>query len=55
MNRSRPAFFYLLLIVLCFGDVEKEIQMQLILAEPGDTIRLEAGLFPILGTLSMEG
>ena len=55
MNRSRPAFFYLLLIVLCFGDVEKEIQMQLILAEPGDTIRLEAGVFPILGTLSMEG
>ena len=47
--------FYLLLIVLCFGDVEKEIQMQLILAEPGDTIRLEAGVFPILGTLSMEG
>ena len=29
--------------------------MKLILAEPGDTIKLESGLFPILGTLSMEG
>ena len=27
----------------------------LILAEPGDTIKLDAGFFPILGTLSMEG
>ena len=25
------------------------------MAEPGDTIKLDAGFFPILGTLSMEG
>ena len=31
------------------------MQLKLILAEPGDTIKLDAGFFPILGTLSMEG
>ena len=39
----------------CIAEFEKDLQLQLILAEPGDTITLESGLFPILGTLSMEG
>ena len=37
------------------AEFERDLQLKLILAEPGDTIRLESGLFPILGTLSMEG
>ena len=40
---------------LCLAEFEKDLQLQLILAEPGDTIKLSSGLFPILGTLSMEG
>ena len=43
------------LIVFAFGEFEKDLQLKLILAEPGDTIKLDAGFFPILGTLSMEG
>jgi len=38
-----------------FANFEKELQTQLILAEPGDTITLDEGRFEILGTLSMEG
>ena len=40
---------------ICMAEFERDLQLKLILAEPGDTIRLESGLFPILGTLSMEG
>ncbi len=40
---------------ICMAEFEKDLQLKLILAEPGDTIRLDSGLFPILGTLSMEG
>ncbi|GHB53056.1 parallel beta-helix domain-containing protein [Persicitalea jodogahamensis] len=36
-------------------DFQKKLQRQLILAEDGDTIRLDAGTFPISGTLSLEG
>ena len=43
------------LIVFAFAEFEKDLQLKLILAEPGDTIKLDAGFFPILGTLSMEG
>ena len=46
--------FYFL-IDLSFAEFEKDLQLKLILAEPGDTIKLDAGFFPILGTLSMEG
>ena len=42
-------------IDLSFAEFEKDLQLKLILAEPGDTIKLDAGFFPILGTLSMEG
>ena len=46
--------FYFL-IIFAFAEFEKDLQLKLILAEPGDTIKLDAGFFPILGTLSMEG
>lgn len=36
-------------------DFQKKLQRQLILAEDGDTIRLEAGTFHLTGTLSLEG
>ncbi len=36
-------------------DFQKRLQRQLILAEEGDTIRLEAGTFQLMGTLSLEG
>ena len=42
-------------IAFAFAEFEKDLQLKLILAEPGDTIKLDAGFFPILGTLSMEG
>ena len=47
----------ILKFIFSFGmaEFEKDLQLQLILAEPGDTITLGSGLFPILGTLSMEG
>lgn len=37
------------------ANSEKEIQTELILAEPGDTIIIKAGIHSIRGTLSMEG
>ena len=55
MNRLRPLLIFQFFTALCFAEFEKDFQLKLILAEPGDTIRLESGLFPILGTLSMEG
>ena len=55
MNRLRPLLIFQFFTALCFAEFEKDFQLQLILAEPGDTIKLESGLFPILGTLSMEG
>jgi len=55
MNRLRPLLIFQFFTALCFAEFEKDFQLKLILAEPGDTIKLESGLFPILGTLSMEG
>ena len=40
---------------ILFAEFESDLQLKLILAEPGDTIHLESGMFSILGTLSMEG
>ena len=37
------------------ANFEKDLQLRLILAEDGDTIKLEPGVFQILGTLSLEG
>ena len=55
MIRLRPLLIFQFFTALCFAEFEKDFQLKLILAEPGDTIKLESGLFPILGTLSMEG
>ena len=55
MNRLRLLLIFQFFTALCFAEFEKDFQLKLILAEPGDTIKLESGLFPILGTLSMEG
>ena len=55
MNRLRPLLIFQFFTALCFAEFEKDFQLKLILAEPGDTIKMESGLFPILGTLSMEG
>jgi len=38
-----------------FADLEKDLQTQFILAEPGDTITIPAGHHIIRGTLSIEG
>ena len=51
----RSIFIFCFLSSLAFSEFESNLQLKLILAEPGDTIHLESGLFPILGTLSMEG
>ena len=37
------------------SDIEKDLQTEFILAEPGDTIIIPEGLHDILGTLSIDG
>lgn len=41
--------------VIAQVDFQKKLQRQLILAEDGDTIRLDAGTFYLTSTLSLEG
>ena len=55
MKYFKELIVFHFLIVFAFAEFEKDLQLKLILAEPGDTIKLDAGFFPILGTLSMEG
>ena len=55
MKYFKKLIVFHFLIVFAFSEFEKDLQLKLILAEPGDTIKLDAGFFPILGTLSMEG
>ena len=55
MKYFKKLIVFYFLIDLLFAEFEKDLQLKLILAEPGDTIKLDAGFFPILGTLSMEG
>jgi len=55
MKYFKKLIVFYFLIDLSFAEFEKDLQLKLILAEPGDTIKLDAGFFPILGTLSMEG
>lgn len=38
-----------------YQDIQKSLQTRMILAEEGDTIRLEAGYFRASGTLSLDG
>ena len=55
MTFKRSIIILKFIFSFCIAEFEKDLQLQLILAEPGDTITLDSGLFPILGTLSMEG
>jgi len=52
-----PRIFSLLLLLtqFLFASLEKELQTKFILAEPGDTIIIPAGIHQIRGTLSIEG
>ena len=51
----RSIFISFVFSTILFAEFESDLQLKFILSEPGDTIYLESGLFPILGTLSMEG
>ena len=53
--RTNYLFLIFFSLSISFAEFERDFQLKLILAENGDTIRVDAGLFPILGTLSMEG
>ena len=55
MKYFKSFVLFQIFVVFGFAEFERDLQLKLILAEPGDTIKLESGLFPILGTLSMEG
>lgn len=55
MKNYKLIFIILFLSNILFGSLEKELQTQFILAEPGDTIRIPRGAHPIQGTLSIEG
>ena len=46
--------FPFLLFSIIFSQFEKKLQLELILAEDGDTISIEPGFFSMLGTLSLE-
>ena len=50
MKYFKKLIVFYFLIVFAFAEFEKDLQLKLILAEPGDTIKLDAGYFPILGT-----
>lgn len=39
---------------ICFPQYEKNLQLELILAQDGDTVLIEPGFFPMLGTISIE-
>jgi parallel beta-helix repeat protein len=52
IHQSIPLLF---MAGLLFASIEKNLQTQFILAEPGDTITIPKGLHPIRGTLSIEG
>jgi len=57
MNHSvKTASITLFFISTLFsGNIEKDLQTQFILAEPGDTITIPKGVHHIRGTLSIEG
>ena len=57
MNHSvKTASITLFFISTLFSDnIEKDLQTQFILAEPGDTITIPEGVHQIRGTLSIEG
>ena len=55
MNWIRSLIFIPIIFGYIFAEFEQDLQLKLILAEPGDTIQLESGVFKVLGTLSLEG
>ena len=55
MKTTRSIALLFLLTQFLFAGIEKELQTQFILAEPGDTITIPAGIHKIFGTLSIEG
>ncbi len=55
MKITRNITLLLLLTQFLFASLEKELQTQFILAEPGDTITIPEGIHSIKGTLSIEG
>ena len=55
MKNLKILIYLFLVVTFVSAEFEQDLQLKLILAEPGDTIKLDAGFFPILGTLSMEG
>jgi len=52
IHQSIPLLF---MVGLLFANIEKDLQTQFILAEPGDTITIPKGLHAIRGTLSIDG
>ena len=55
MKNLKILIYLFLVVTFVSAEFEQNLQLKLILAEPGDTIKIDAGFFPILGTLSMEG
>ena len=55
MKNLKILIYLFLIVTFVSAEFEQDLQLKLILAEPGDTIKIDAGFFPILGTLSMEG
>ena len=55
MKNLKILIYLFLVVAFVSAEFEQNLQLKLILAEPGDTIKIDAGFFPILGTLSMEG
>ena len=58
MNRMKHLIIILsiyLINSLFASDIEKDLQIQFILAEPGDTIIIPQGIHQIKGTLSIDG
>ena len=55
MKNFKILIYLFLIVTFVSAEFEQDLQLKLILAEPGDTIKIDAGFFPILGTLSMEG
>ena len=51
----KSILFLSLFNIYGYSQFEKELQLKFILAEQGDTIIIEPGLFDILGTLSIDG
>jgi len=54
MKSIKKLIFFYFLIDFLFAELERDLQLKLILAKPGDSIKLDTGFFPILETIYME-